>query len=92
MHIDKKIENWKNIRNKITNDGINLDVLSYFCIPHTNRILDYYTPSSWPSPWEILSFEKLCKSTTTLLMYYTFKLSNIIGDYTLLLIDDSEDC
>lgn len=93
MDIYKKIDQWKRTRDNIVVNGVNDYSLSFFRNFNTSsRIIDYYTPQNWPSPWEILEFTVLCKSCLTILMYYTFKLSNINGNYEILLIDDTEDC
>ena len=59
-------------------------------VPIASRQLDYYTPESWPTPWELLHYGQSCPSSISLLMVYTLKL---IGedDFKILLIDDSAD-
>jgi hypothetical protein len=47
----------------LVNDFSNIKILS--------RYLDYYTPKSWPSPFEILSEGYLCQSGVTLLLTST---------------------
>jgi len=61
---------WRDIRHKehlsaqsLVNDFSNIKILS--------RYLDYYTPKSWPSPFEILSEGYLCQSGVTLLLTST---------------------
>lgn len=60
-------------------------------IPIRSRMIDYYTPEDWPSPWEILSERLFCHSGTSLLICYTIKLINSDCNLTIELIDDGED-
>jgi hypothetical protein len=59
-------------------------------VPIAARQLDYYTPETWPSPWEILHYGQMCPSSVSLLMAYTLLL-NGQEDFKLLLIDDNTD-
>ena len=58
-------------------------------IPISSRIIDYYTPQSWPDPWEIIYNGECCYSSVSLLMAYTLRLNKI--DFELLLINDGSD-
>jgi hypothetical protein len=59
-------------------------------VPIASRQIDYYTPDSWPDPWELLHYGQSCPSSISLLMAYTLKL---IGEenFKLLLVDDGTD-
>lgn len=51
-------------------------IAEYFkTVPISSRYIDYYTPESWPSPWDILSMGWSCESSISLLMAHTLKLS-----------------
>ena len=92
---DERLRLWKTLRTDIS--GLPLDaqmnmVAKFFAsMPYTTRTLDYYTPSAWPTPWEILFRSDVCKSAISLLIFYTFSL--ISSDHTieLHLIDDATD-
>lgn len=85
---------WGEFRSNIVNDELDkkLDLIAdYFKdVPMAARQLDYYTPESWPSPWEILHNGQMCASSVSLLMAYTLFLSGHT-DFKLLLIDDNTD-
>jgi len=59
-------------------------------IPIARRYIDYYTPESWPSPWEILHHGWSCQSSISLLIAYTLQISTNVN-FDLWLIDDSDD-
>lgn len=60
-------------------------------VPIANRTLDYYTPESWPTPWEILHGSLFCKSGISLLIYYTLNINDPCADTKLALINDGSD-
>ncbi len=48
------------------------NVLQYIdCIETKTRCFDYYTPSEWPTPWEILDESLFCMSGKAILLYHT---------------------
>jgi|TARA_B110000444_G_C18717740_1_gene536907 hypothetical protein len=48
------------------------NVLQYiYSIEPINRTFDYYTPSTWPTPWEILDQGMFCVSGKAILLYHT---------------------
>lgn len=66
----ERLQIWRNVRQK-THSGI-IDVLEDFATIETlPRYLDYYTPSSWPTPFEIVSEGYLCQSGVTLILLST---------------------
>ena len=66
-------------------------IAEYFSsVPIAPRQLDYYTPDTWPTPWELLDSGHLCSSGISILMAYTL-LINEQSDFKLLLIDDNTD-
>jgi len=92
---DERLRLWKTLRTDIS--GLTLDeqmntVAKFFAsMPYTTRTLDYYTPSGWPTPWEILFRSDLCKSAISLLIFYTFSLISSDHKIELHLIDDATD-
>lgn len=94
---------WREIRQK---EHLSADALvKEFCdIKILSRYLDYYTPKSWPTPFEIVSEGYLCQSGVTLLLTATlikkgfitsdelcFPVisNNINGDSGIVLLDDN---
>jgi len=66
----ERLNIWRNVRQKTHNNII--DVLEEFATIETlPRYLDYYTPSSWPTPFEIVNEGYLCQSGVTLVLLST---------------------
>lgn len=87
---------WRSFRKSL--EGVALqkqiqEIANFFArTPISARSVDYYTPSSWPTPWEILHYGKLCQSSISILMYHTFTLLDAPeSNAKLCLIDDSVD-
>ncbi len=92
---EERLALWKTLRKDIASLPLReqLDKIAEFCksMPFGYRTLDYYTPSSWPTPWEILFHGSFCTSSISLLMAYTLQLipnEKIIEIY---LVDDNEN-
>lgn len=72
---DERLSFWKNLRKDIkdTNFQIQLENIAKFYAgtPFGTRTVDYYSPSTWPTPWEILFHGSFCKSSISLLIFYT---------------------
>jgi hypothetical protein len=60
-------------------------------IPFGSRTLDYYDTQDWPTPWEILYHGSFCKSSISLLIYYTLSLLDADVEVELELIEDGGD-
>lgn len=92
---DERLRFWKNLRKDISIMSLDdqmMAVAKFFStVPYGSRSLDYYTPMGWPTPWEIIFYSSLCKSSVSLLIFYTFSLlhTDIVVD--LQLINDGED-
>lgn len=92
---DERLHLWKNLRKDIS--ALSLDeqmntVSKFFStIPYGTRSIDYYTPASWPTPWEIIFHGQLCKSSISVLIFHTFSLLHTDITVDLQLIDDGED-
>jgi hypothetical protein len=91
----ERLAMWKNLRKDIK--GLDLAgqlelVAKFFSnLPYGSRSIDYYSPGEWPTPWEIIFHGNLCKSSISLLIFYTFSLLNTGITAELHLIDDGED-
>jgi len=93
---DDRLRLWKDLRDKIDNHLIDyqLSEIAKFCaeMPFGSRTMNYYTPESWPTPWEILYNGKWCTSSISLLMFHTLALLPTFNkNIELLLVDDTND-
>ncbi len=76
---DKRLRLWKEFRETLTQQD-HFDqlesVAQWFAeTPTVNFSIDYDTPSSWPSPWELIEEGNLCESGIAYLMERTLALS-----------------
>jgi hypothetical protein len=92
---DERLHLWKILRKDISSLVFEeqLDKVAKFFanMPYGSRSLDYYSPAEWPTPWEIIFHGSLCKSSISLLIFYTFSLLHTDHRVELHLIDDGED-
>lgn len=74
---------WRDIRQQdfLTAEDL---VKQFQDIKIVSRYLDYYTPKSWPSPFEIVSEGYLCQTGVTLLLTATLINKNFITSDELL--------
>jgi len=64
---EDRLRIWREVRQK--NFSTEKEILNEFSeIKILSRYLDYYTPSSWPTPFEIVSEGYLCCSGVTILI------------------------
>jgi hypothetical protein len=92
---EERTELWRHTRD-ILNTKNQADMLTdlsaFFAhVPYGARTLDYYTPESWLTPWEILHHGLFCRSSISLLMYHTLTIIDPDINIELCLIDDKED-
>ena len=70
-----RLKVWKNIRTHCENlsDINKLEFVAdlFYCISPQDRAIDLIYSNSWPSPWEILYYGIFCKSSLSILVYYT---------------------
>lgn len=92
---NERLHLWKTLREDILVLPIDeqlVAVAQFFAgLPYGHRLVDYYTPLEWPTPWEILYAADLCKSSISILMFYTFSLLSDDKDVKLHRIDDGQD-
>lgn len=70
---------WRDFR--YSNPDINKVVSAFSSIKPQPRYIDYYTPESWPTPFEIVEEGLLCQSGITLVMTATlYNLSIVKSD------------
>jgi len=78
----ERLNIWRKVRQK-THNNI-LDVLEDFStIEPLPRYLDYYTPSSWPNPFEIVNEGYLCQSGISLVLLSTLINKDFISEETI---------
>lgn len=75
------LDSWKNLRKQIqkidTYDKLQ-NINDYFTTYDlSSRIIDYYSPETWPDPWQILSESKICKDMILLMKYYTLQIDGL---------------
>ena len=92
---EERIARWKKFRDTINGEDEEVllnNVAQFFAdVPVGARSLDFYTPESWPTPWEILYHKLFCANSISLLIYYTLTLVLDEDRVELILIDDDTD-
>jgi len=92
---EERISRWKSFREEISAledaDLLNKTAQFFASVPVETRYIDYYTPSSWPTPWEILYDKLFCRNSVSLLIYDTLCLTLGKDRVELILIDDDRD-
>lgn len=77
-----RLEVWRNLRH--TPDLTIEKILTEFArIKHEPRCIDYYTPASWPSVFEIVSEGYFCQSGITLVLTATLHNAGFITSDTI---------
>ena len=91
----ERLHLWKNLRKDIElmpfTDQMDSVAKFFSTMPFGSRSLDYYSPAEWPTPWEIIFHGSLCKSSISLLIFYTFSLLQTGINLELHLVDDGID-
>jgi hypothetical protein len=94
---EDRIHLWKSFRKSIEEKS-SVDQLSeiatfFSSMPIGSRTMDFYSPATWPTPWEMLYQEQWCASSTSLLIFYTLGLLPNFRDSKteLFLVDDGKD-
>ena len=90
---EERFSEWRKFRKSLTGttkDQITRVVNFWSKAPIGSRYIDYYTPTEWPTPWEILHDSLFCKNTIAVMMYYTLLYSDYYDeeDLEILLIND----
>jgi hypothetical protein len=86
---------WRDFRQDIDQrklsqtDIVNEVAIFWASTPIGPRSVDYYTPNTWPTPWEILNYNLFCENSISLMMYYTLELlESFTGQVDLYRVDD----
>lgn len=92
---EERLHLWKALRADLKGKELNYQLaeIAKFCayVPFGTREIDYYSPESWPTPWEIIFYGSFCKSSISLLMFQTLSLIEVNAPIELELIDDGSD-
>lgn len=91
LNYKARLSYWKELRNHIKTDISYLGEVSKIPYGLYHREVDYYTPSSWPTPWDILELKVLCRSCVGILVYHTIRIAFPDSNPEILLIDNSEE-
>ena len=68
----ERLSEWRRFRQQFPTTGTEQDVAQAFKnVPIQRRFIDYYTPSSWPSVFEIVQQDMFCQSGLTLVLAAT---------------------
>ena len=62
-----RLQSWRDIRNKHY-PSVDALIKQFPYANHTARFIDFYTPVSWPSAFEIVSDGQFCQSGITIVM------------------------
>ena len=93
---EERIEKWREFRESL--DGLQEEellnnVAQFFAtVPLGARCIDYYTPESWPTPWELLYHKLYCASSISLLIYHTLCIALGRNRVQIVLADTGTDC
>lgn len=88
------LASWKRLRVSIASLPLEQQVQGIVefiaAIPYGSPAIDLHTPSTWPTPWEILAHQQFCPSTISILAYHTL---TMVADTitTVDLIEDGTD-
>lgn len=93
---EERLSLWRSFRESIKDSPQEMKlqkVATFFArTPIGARSLDYYTPSTWPIPWEILYHGSYCTNSISLLIYYSLVLFPEFNDNAeIWLINDGEN-
>ena len=91
---DERLSVWKNFRETLktleTEEEKLKRVAEFFSrVPYGKRTVDFYTPESWPTPWELLDRDNHCMNTISIMMRNTLKFVGV--EATLTLINDGQE-
>lgn len=94
MPSDERLNLWKILRTDMGALPLNdqLELISEFCstIVYGARSIDYYTPSSWPTPWEIFFHNSFCKNSVSLVIFHTLSMLGSAETVELWVVKDNE--
>lgn len=92
---EERIAKWRELREHISTlseeEQINSIAEFFARVPIGARCVDFYTPDSWPTPWELLYHKLFCASTISLLIYHTLCIALGEERVSIVLVDSGDD-
>lgn len=92
---EERIQRWRDFRESLTNlsdEEVLNSIANFFAdVPIGSRCIDFYTPDSWPTPWELLYHKLFCTSSISLLIYHTLVLALGKDRAEIVLVDTGDD-
>lgn len=92
---EERIAKWRELREhiRILEEEEQLKSIAEFFarVPIGARCIDYYTPDSWPTPWELLYHKLFCASSISLLIYHTLSIALGEERVEIVLVDTGDD-
>lgn len=68
---DHRLKAWRELRKNLRDSNVQAVVENFSIVPEKIRYIDYYTPKSWPSPFQVVSDGMFCQSGITLVLAAT---------------------
>lgn len=92
---EERIIKWGDFRKSIQQmperEMLNSVAEFFATVPIGARCVDYYTPASWPTPWELLYHKLFCSSSISLLIYHTLCVAIGNERVQIILVDTKDD-
>lgn len=92
---EERLEKWREFRESLedlSEEDLLNNVAEFFAaVPIGARCIDFYTPESWPNPWELLYHKLFCTNSISLLIYHTLCVSLDKDRVEILLVETKED-
>ncbi len=92
---EERLEKWREFRESLKDlseeDLLNAVADFFAAVPIGSRCIDFYTPDSWPTPWELLYHKLFCPSSISLLIYHTLCITLGEDRVSIVLADTGND-
>lgn len=92
---EERIAKWRELREHIKSlseeEQLNSIAEFFARVPIGARCIDFYTPESWPTPWELLYHKLFCPSSISLLIYHTLCIALGEDRVSIVLADTGND-
>jgi hypothetical protein len=92
---EERIGKWRELREHIKSlpeeEQLNSIAEFFARVPIGSRCVDFYTPASWPTPWELLYHKLFCASSISLLIYHTLVITLDEDRVDIILINTGDD-
>ena len=89
------MELWRGLRTDVSvleeKEQLNSIADFFASVPIGSRCIDFYTPDSWPTPWELLYHKLFCTSSISLLIYHTLVITLGEDRVEIILVDSGDD-